>query len=149
MFCINCFHRTTQVTNSRPHKKRAQVWRRRQCQKCHHTFTTLERPALDYNQKIDLPDHTRGTFHLGKLIISISKAFSHSNKSAVYDSLWLAQSVEEFLSTQHSASITPQDIAAATHQILKQYDEVAALQYALQHQLLTSTRRRRGRPSLS
>jgi hypothetical protein len=61
--------------------------------------------------------------------------------------LWLAQTVEDILSTEYP-TITPDDIAAVTHQTLKQFDELAAVQYGARHRLIASTRKR-GRPSLS
>lgn len=146
MFCINCFHKNTSVTNSRPNKKQPQVWRRRACSNCHSTFTTYERPSLADNKPITLPNGSTDTFNLGKLILSISKAFTHSPSDAQYNALWLAQTVEDTLSTERQ-TITPEDIAATTHQVLKKFDELAAVQYAAQHQLISSTRKR-GRPSL-
>jgi transcriptional repressor NrdR len=147
MFCINCFHKNTAVVNSRPHKKQPSVWRRRKCSNCGQTFTTFERPSLADNKPIHLSDSKTDIFNLGKLIISISKAFTHSPQDAEYNALWLAQTVEDTLSTQHQ-TITPEDIEAVTHQTLKRFDELAAVQYAAQHQLISSTRQRRGRPSL-
>ena len=146
MFCINCFHTTTSVTNSRPHKKQAQIWRRRHCKKCGVTFTTYERPSLADNKIISLSTGQTDTFNLGRLILSIAKAFTHAPNEAQYNSLWLAQTVEDILSTERQV-LTPEDIEATTHHVLKQFDELAAMQYAAQHQLITSLRRR-GRPSL-
>ncbi|MDB5168261.1 MAG: hypothetical protein JWO55_519 [Candidatus Saccharibacteria bacterium] len=146
MFCINCFHKNTSVANSRPNKKQPQVWRRRTCSQCQSTFTTYERPSLADNKPIDLSDGSTDTFNLGKLILSISKAFTHSPDGAQYNALWLAQTVEDTLSIERQ-TITPEDIAATTHQTLKKFDELAAVQYAAQHQLISSTRKR-GRPSL-
>ena len=147
MFCINCFHTNTSVANSRPHKKQPSVWRRRKCSKCGTIFTTYERPSLADNTPISLPDGGKDTFNLGRLILSIAGAFTHNPTEGQYNALWLAQTVEDTLSTQRT-SITPQDIEATTHQVLKKYDELAAVQYAAKHQLIFSTRRQRGRPSL-
>lgn len=147
MFCINCFHPTTHVVNSRPHKKQPSVWRRRSCTKCHTTFTTYERPSLADNKQVTLPSGSTDTFNLGKLVISIASAFTHRPEEAKYDALWLAQTVEDILSTEYSV-IIPDDIAAVTHQTLKQFDELAAVQYAARHGLIASARKR-GRPSLS
>ncbi len=61
--------------------------------------------------------------------------------------MWLAQTVEQTLSTGYGI-ITPEDIAAVTHQSLRRFDELAAVQYAAKHRLIASARRR-GRPSLS
>lgn len=147
MFCVNCFHKTTYVANSRPHKKTPSVWRRRTCPSCHSVFTTIEQPSLAENKLISLPDGKNAVFNLGRLIISISRSFSHDEHKAKYDSLWLAQTVQDTLSTEY-AVITPEDITAVTHHVLKRFDELAAVQYAARHRLITSTRRRRGRPSL-
>ncbi len=146
MFCINCFHPTTLVTNSRPSKKTPLIWRRRHCNNCKAIFTTYERPSLRENKKVLTPDGQQ-EFNLGRLILSIAKAFTHSEQQAKDDALWLAQSVEDILSSQRE-NITSEDIEATTHTVLKRYDELAAIQYAAQHGLITSVRKR-GRPSLA
>lgn len=147
MFCINCFYPSTKVTNSRPHKKDPVVWRRRHCNKCGVTFTTRERPSLADTTSVRLPSGTEEPFSLSKLTVSIAKAFTHSKRDAEYSSLLLAQTVESTLSTQREA-ITTDDIEAVTHSVLKRFDELAAVQYAAQHGLISSIRRR-GRPSLA
>lgn len=148
MFCINCFNPTTSVANSRPHSKRPVIWRRRHCKRCGYTITTYERPSLAGSRPVLLDNGDQVEFNLGKLIISLAAAFAHAPKEAAYNALWLAQTVEETLLTQ-VAQLTPQVIATEAHHILKRFDQAAALQYALRHQLLTSTRRRPGRPSVS
>jgi transcriptional repressor NrdR len=146
MFCINCFHTNTKVANSRPNKKQPLVWRRRQCVECGTVFTTYERPSLADNKPVVLPSGKSDTFNLGKLILSISRAFTHAPHEAEYNALWLAQTVEDTLSTEQEV-VTPEDIEATTHAVLKRFDEIAAIQYAAQHQLIVSLKRR-GRPSL-
>lgn len=145
MFCVNCFNPNTQVANSRPNKKQPSVWRRRKCPQCGTTFTTYERPSLADNKSIDLLSGGTDTFNLGKLILSISKAFTHSPRDGEYNTLWLAQTVEDTLSSQHE-TITLEDIEAVTHTTLKRFDELAAVQYAAQHQMIETTKKR-GRPS--
>lgn len=145
MFCINCFNATTSVTNSRPKKKQPTVWRRRTCPRCGSTFTTYERPSLADNKRVQRSDGSVDTFNLGKLILSIAKAFTHAPEEADYNALWLAQNIEDTLSSQQEI-ITPEDIEATTHQVLKRFDELAAVQYAARHHMITATRKR-GRPS--
>ena len=145
MFCINCFHPTTSVTNSRPHKKQPTIWRRRHCDACGTTFTTTERPSLAHTQRV----HGSGEptpFNLGKLVVSLARAFQHNPHDAAYATLDLAQTIELTLVTEIK-TITPEDIEVVAHQVLKRYDELAAMQYAAQHQLIISSKRR-GRPSL-
>lgn len=146
MFCINCFHPHTQVTNSRAKKKQALIWRRRYCPECHTTFTTHETPSLADNLKIHTDTKKQGVFNLGRLILSINEAFSHSPEEAKRHVLGLAKTIESILSTQ-TKIITTEEIAATTHAVLKRFDELAALQYAARHHLLTSARKR-GRPSI-
>ena len=85
-------------------------------------------------------------FNLGKLIVSLSRAFPHDPTQIDTALLDLAETIETQLATEAEV-ITPEEIAAVAHQILKRYDELAAIQYAAQHQLIASTKRR-GRPSL-
>jgi len=151
MICVNCFHGKTKVTNSRPHKKHSGTWRRRQCESCRATFTTYEKPALDESTTVHYPGAgNRGThapFSLSKLTLSIAASFSHDQTARQLHSLSLAETVEQLLISQvQSPSVD--DILAVTHQVLKRFDEVAALQYAASHGLVAATRSRRGRPSI-
>lgn len=146
MFCINCFYPTTSVVNSRPNKEKPLVWRRRKCTKCGHNFTTEETPALREN-KVIYKDGKQVPFNLGKLTISIAKAFPHSENDAEYSSFELARTIEKKLSTEVEY-LQVADIAAFTHETLKRFDEIAGMQYAMQHGLLISVRKR-GRPSVA
>lgn len=146
MFCVNCFHPSTNVANSRPSKKQPSVWRRRRCPNCDTLFTTYERPSLADNKLVNYPDGHEEAFNPGKLIISIAKAFAHRPSEAAYNSFWLAQTVEDTLSSQKE-TLTPEEISAAAHETIRHFDELAAIQYAAQHNLIVTTRRR-GRPSL-
>lgn len=142
MFCVNCFTPKTQVTNSRGTKKHAAVWRRRHCMHCGADFTTYEKPSIAENKSILATDGTTTVFNLGKLIVSIAASFGHDKHKADYDALWLAQTVEDTLSTQ-IRSISAEDIAAITHQTLHAFDKLAAMQYAAKHQLINPSRKRR------
>ena len=145
MFCIHCFHSKTSVTNSRPHKKTPSIWRRRTCEACGKSFSTRERPSLKDGQVVHLTNGGNEPFNPGKLLLSIAASFSHDKPAAAYDSWWLTETVEELLATEVKM-LTPDDIAAVTHAVLGRYDELAAVQYAAQQQLVTSLRKR-GRPS--
>lgn len=147
MISIYSLHHTTRVGNSRPSKTQPVVWRRRIDTTTGQAFTTYERPALAENKPLQRPDGSSDTFNLGRLILSIAQSFSHSPHAAKYDSLWLAQTIELKLSID-TEPLTPERIAHTTHSTLKQFDELAAVQYAARHQLIQTTRRR-GRPSIS
>lgn len=145
MICINCFHKKTAVTNSRPHKKSSATWRRRQCPHCDTLFTTYERPSLD-DTKVLTQNGKKVPFSKSKLCLSIANALEHDKAIRQYHSLDLAQTVEQLLLVEvREPSVA--DIAAMTHQVLKRLDELAALQYAAKHRLLVNIKRR-GRPSI-
>lgn len=153
MICINCFHIKTKVTNSRPHKKSPGTWRRRQCLNtaCGITFTTYEKPALDESILIHYgsgaSSKTSVPFSLSKLTLSIAASYTHDTAARQLHSLPLAETVEQLLISEVKQP-SADDIAATTHQVLKRFDELAALQYAAGHGLVQATRARRGRPSI-
>lgn len=153
MICVNCFHEKTKVSNSRPHKKSAGTWRRRNCPNCGLTFTTYEKPALDDSIYVHYPDPSgkksgmKAPFSLSKLTLSIAASFSHDKITQQLHALPLAETVEQLLISQVKQP-SVDDIAATTHQVLKRFDELAALQYAAGHGLVNPTRLRRGRPSI-
>lgn len=101
---------------------------------------------MAHTQKVHLPSGDTTAFNLGKLTISLSRAFQHDPHNGELASLDLAQTIEMVLATEVQ-TITPEDIEVVAHQALKRYDELAAMQYAAQHQLITSSKKR-GRPSL-
>jgi transcriptional regulator NrdR family protein len=153
MICVNCFHGKTKVTNSRPHRKAAGTWRRRKCSNagCGITFTTYEKPALDESIAVHYgtsrDSKTTAPFSLSKLTLSIAGSFTHDQAARQLHSLPLAETVEQLLISQVKQP-SADDIAATTHQVLKRFDELAALQYAAAHGLVAPTRKRRGRPSI-
>jgi hypothetical protein len=71
----------------------------------------------------------------------------HDPTTRQLHSLPLAETVEQLLISQVQQP-SVDDVAATTHQVLKRFDEVAALQYAVTHGLVEATRKRRGRPSV-
>ncbi|MDO4781160.1 MAG: hypothetical protein Q4A34_02105 [Candidatus Saccharibacteria bacterium] len=144
MICINCFHDKTRITNSRGQQKKAVTWRRHCCQWCGTVFTTYERPSLE-DQPVIHPGGTTTPFSIGKLTISIARAFHHNKQAADFDSFHIAQTVQDILAVNHPTP-SADDIAAITHTTLNRYDQLAAIQYAAQHGLMTTTRRP-GRPS--
>ena len=145
MICVYCLNPKTKTPNSRPHKKQAQVWRRRTCDSCGHTFTTYERPSLE--EAVIVSNKSKSAFSIGILSVSIYKSlaqqFTDGNTS--YE---LALTVEQKLIRRYDirTAITPSAIAQETYTTLKNFDEISALQYGAAHGIVTSIRRR-GRPS--
>lgn len=146
MISLNSSTESTIVVNSRAHKKRPVVWRRRKGMDSKIVFTTYERASLADNKPV-LLQTGKENFNLGKLLISIAKSLGHHPRSAEYDSLWLAQTVEDRLSLD-DRPLTPQLIAEETYVILKRFDAIAGIHYGATHGIISNVRRR-GRPSLN
>lgn len=143
MNCIVCFHPNTYVTNSRGRKKSPIVWRRRHCASCGNTFSTEERPTLEYSRPVLDPETKQHQqFNPGRLLISIATSFQH-DRNLGNNSAWaLTQTIIEILSTKYPMPISTSDISSVTHQALLRYDKSAGMQYALRHRLITSLKRR-------
>ena len=116
-------------------------------------FTSYEKPALDasirinYGSKSGTDSAVAAPFSLSKLTLSIAGSFDHDQVARQLHALSLAETVEQLLITQvRQPSVD--DIAATTHQVLKRFDELAALHYAAAHGLVAAARTRRGRPSI-
>lgn len=138
MFCIKCFHPHTQVINSRPHKKAPGVWRRRKCSNCGIVFTTDEQPRLRDSQRVwHASSGTEEPFNPGILLMSIANSFGHDPRHGATVSWDLMQTVTQQLAVEFPESLSSDDIAATTHQIIDRFDNQAGLQYGLQHSLLT------------
>lgn len=154
MFCINCYYPDTKVTNSRPHKKQPSIWRRRRCQACGLTFTTLESP--DISGILHVRNAKTGaveTYEKGVLLISILTAL-HSAGGRPGDAYWLTETVEQHAlsylrdhqgTVKHIGTDTLRDLAYET---LSAYHQVAGLSYGAAHGLIAggSQKRRPGRP---
>lgn len=148
MICINCFHPRTKVTNSRPAKKATGgTWRRRQCLKCQQLFSTLEVPTDHLLQVSGNSSSQNAPFSLSRLTLSIGKSFAHDEPVGKTSALDLARTVEQSLVRNQSIP-SLEDLAILTHQTIGRFDNLAAMQYGAQHDLLLSTRRA-GRPSVT
>ena len=149
MICIKCFHEKTHVTNSRQNKKYPTTWRRHICDQCGYSFTTYEKPVIDLI--VISQNGKKNNFSIGKLMLSIARSFNHDDRLAASYSYDLANTIQDKLTLlQNEHTISPQYIAKITYSILQNFDQIAALQYAAQHNLITPQRKkRRGRPSFS
>lgn len=145
MFCIFCFHKKTAVTNSRPHKKSAQIWRRRQCDNCQEIYTTYERPALHEEVQVINTQQKKSFFNAGRLYTDIVSCFEHTGGSRHDDAFWIARTVEDAVGTAGKPLLTTQDLKQVTYEALTQFDPLAGVQYAARHHLVTELRKTRTR----
>ncbi len=153
MFCINCFHSKTQVTNSRPQKKQPSIWRRRHCPSCGTDFTTYENIALDELLLIVKADK-KMPYNRGKLLASLIDALRPTGDD-LSQAYWLVVTIEEKLLSDHKArgawqKIESTALATLAYQTLLAYNRVAGLSYGTSHGLVSMGQKRgRGRPGLN
>jgi transcriptional repressor NrdR len=144
MICNNCLHTKTQVTNSRTHKKTPQVWRRRHCNNCNHSFTTYERVAIFDEILVRKDDSEPTPFNPGILLLDLSESLAHSSPQAAHNAYWLTRSIEDDIIIV-GGEITTKILKAKSHAALSRFDTLAGMQYALKHQLFDKIKRPRPR----
>ncbi|HEY4160649.1 MAG TPA: hypothetical protein VGM08_01160 [Candidatus Saccharimonadales bacterium] len=132
MVCVYCGGHT-QVANSRPQKRLRQVWRRRSCTDCGAIFTTNE--AVDFSTSLVVRGSAGGVqpFSRDQLLVSILQAVGH-REAPIDDAGALTATITgKLLHTTKTADLTRADIVAAALQVLKHFDQAAAVQYAAYH----------------
>ena len=150
MICINCFEPSTNVVNSRPHKKQASVWRRRRCQACGVIFTTTEAPLVGEALQIIYADGSSAPLSLPRLTVSLTGLLSHRGKKAADEGYWLSQTVYQLLIERGNGgqAIPLHEFVTTAHKVLERFDALAGLQYAAKYGLIKNTRKSPGRPRL-
>ena len=146
MICTKCFHGKTSVGNSRPHKTAPSIWRRRQCPKCGHTFTTIEMPEAS-----EVATVSGAPFSAARLTVSLAGYLEHRGTDAADDASWLVATVSQLLWAEHKKKLTTRELIDIVYPILDRFDAIAGLRYATEHGLLVGQRQapRRGRPRIT
>lgn len=146
MLCTKCFHGKTSVTNSRPHKTSPSIWRRRQCPKCGHIFTTIELPESSETTAI-----SGKPFSVARLTVSLANYLGHRGSEAADDASWLAATIQQQLWATHKKKLTVRELIDIVYPVLDRFDAIAGLRYATEHGLISGQqqRPRRGRPRIS
>lgn len=142
MICIHCDNTKTNVTNSRPHKKRPSVWRRRACTQCGAIFTTVE--TIDVSDQLTVvhTDGTKTAFSIPLLMLNLSSVLQHRADQAD-DAFWLSQTISEQLYAGDFAPLETSDIIQTVYTVLDRYDTAAAMQYGARYGIIDSPARRR------
>lgn len=147
MFCIKCHSLQTKVTNSRPHKKRASIWRRRQCLRCGTVFTTTETIATQGALTITNNRGDDEPFSIAKLLMSIAPLLTQQT-TAPDDAYWLAMTAYEKALASGETVIKTSMLADLTFTTIERFDSTAALKYALDHHLTKLPASRAKRPRI-
>lgn len=128
MNCPRCATEDVKVLDSRDAEGGHAVRRRRECERCHHRFTTyerIERPRLLVIKK----DHSRQPFNREKVSHGIWRALekrpvSQEQVDQILDEL------EEHFASRGEPEIPSRDIGEAVMEKLKSIDDVAYIRFA-------------------
>lgn len=126
MLCPACGATDTRVIDSRPVETASAIRRRRECEACHHRFTTYERPEPQLvvrkrNGRLE-------AFSAPKLASGVSAALADRPVSGS-EVEQLVSEVETTLRTAGS-QVTSEEIGREVLERLKGLDEVAYLRFA-------------------
>jgi transcriptional repressor NrdR len=130
MVCIYC-GRKTEIINSRSQKRLNQTWRRRHCEQCGNTFTTIERYDLAGSVAVK-KGNDLSPFIAAKLLISIYKSMAH-RQSAAEDADNIASTVIGKLISARTAQIDTNYVKKTVHETLLHFDKAAATSYRAYH----------------
>ena len=149
MICVKCYQASTNVINSRPHKKQASVWRRRRCSNCSFIFTTSETPLPSELLAVVYIDGSNVPFSLPRLSINLYSFLAHRPENAADEAYWLSETIyQSLIKRGNSGQAVPvHELVHAVHRVLERFDALAGLQYAAKYRIVTNTKKT-GRPRL-
>ncbi len=134
MVCLYC-HGETAVKNSRLQKRQNRTWRRRQCQACNATLTTIETYDFATALVVKRPDGTSAPFNRDKLFVSILTSLGHRN-NAMIEARHLTDTVmTRILKTSQKATVQTTDLIANTQKVLGAFDIAASTHYSAYHRI--------------
>ncbi|MCA9329368.1 hypothetical protein KDA11_01885 [Candidatus Saccharibacteria bacterium] len=134
MVCIYC-SKNTRVANSRIQKRQNSVWRRRVCDNCTATVTTLEKIQLNTAVVVTDKNNHQIPFIRDKLFISILNCLKH-RKSSISDAAGLTDTIiSNLCALVTDGAITRSDIISESLIVLGNFDNVAFVQYKAYHKL--------------
>lgn len=132
MVCTYCGAETN-VINSRPGRRSNSVWRRRKCRVCGAIFSTREQADYEKTWVVQYTGGKFAPFLRDKLFISIHKSVQH-RPSSLEDAVALTNTVINAIARKvENGSISTQDIAQTACQVLKRFDQPAAISYQAFH----------------
>lgn len=132
MVCIHCASKT-EVINSRSQKRSNSVWRRRHCKACGSVFSTEEHVDFEKSIVVQSSDGILSPFLRDKLFTSIYRSCQH-RPTALQDTIGLTHTViAKLWKLTESGQLTAATIASTTYQILKRFDQPAAVSYQAFH----------------
>lgn len=120
------------VNNSRPTAKGAQVWRRRECSRCHGIWSTKEAIDLSKSHTFIGSENDSKAFSRDALFISLIDSLKH-RKTALADATALTDTTLGQVLALKSAKVQRDTLITLTYSTLKRFDKIAAEVYRSIH----------------
>lgn len=131
MNCIYCAS-STKVTNSRSRANGLQVWRRRECKKCHAIWTTHEAIDPSTTHQVVHADGSAEPLSRDVLFVSLIDSLKH-RESAVEDASYLTDTILARILALKSPKVMTSIIIDAAYKALKNFESTAAAVYKAMH----------------
>jgi len=128
MKCPVCSYKNSSVVDSRPAEAGFVIRRRRECEKCHYRFTTVEEIEI-MDLMIVKRDGTRESYLREKLASGIKKSLT--KRAYTQDKLHsLISNIERDLQKKKKRELSSKELGEAIMKRLKVFDKVAYIRFA-------------------
>ncbi len=129
MVCPHC-HENTKVTNSRTHKNGFSVWRRRHCQSCQSTFTTLEQISIESTIAFKTADGSLKPLNRQRIYISVLNALGGSKTVSETAEQLTLTCINKILN-EKTDRLKQQTVEKHIFETLEAYESLAGQRYLL------------------
>lgn len=128
MICPACQYNGTRVLDSRPSHEGRSIRRRRECEKCHHRFTTFEM-VEEVPLIVVKKDGTRQEFNRDKLLRGLIRA-CEKRPVAIETLEEIVNSAERELRSLGKSEVHSRDVGELIMERLADVDDVAYVRFA-------------------
>ncbi|NLD79111.1 MAG: transcriptional repressor NrdR [Mollicutes bacterium] len=128
MKCPECGYLDSKVLDSRPSEEGNTIRRRRECDKCHHRFTTYEK-IEEYPIMVIKKNNVRQPFSREKVMNGLLRA-CEKRPISVEQIEEVVNQVEQELKNTLKKEVTSSDIGELVMKYLKELDEIAYVRFA-------------------
>lgn len=128
MKCPECGYLDSKVLDSRPSEEGNTIRRRRECDKCHHRFTTYEK-IEEYPIMVIKKNNVRQPFSREKVMNGLLRA-CEKRPISVEQIEEVVNQVEQEVKNTLKKEVTSSDIGELVMKYLKELDEIAYVRFA-------------------
>jgi transcriptional repressor NrdR len=128
MYCPVCNNKETSVVDSRPNNEGMVIRRRRECDKCHYRFSTIEEIEL-LDLVVIKSDGRREAYMRGKLEKSLRIPLTKRSYTEESFSK-LIHAIERDIQKKKKRELTSKEVGESVMKHLRSFDKVAYIRFA-------------------